>query len=106
MSDGGALVSEFADDPDMAELVEMFVAELGDRIQALEKAFADRDFNELQRFAHQLKGSAGGYGFSPITDKAAILEKSLLDSAEETVVRDALEELLTLCRRATSQTQG
>jgi len=98
--ENGALVSEFAGDEDMVELVEMFVEELPDRISALEKALAEQDLETLAGLAHQLKGAAGGYGFPSITDaaRAAELTSKAADDLEK--LASEVEAIAELCRRA------
>ena len=95
------LISDLADDPDLADLVEEFVAELPARVQALEQACADADLDALARLAHQLKGSAGGYGFPSITEVAAELEQRAKATEGIDAVTDALRQLVHLCRSAT-----
>ena len=53
----------------------------------------------LRRRAHHLTGAAGGYGFQPITDAAAQLERAITDPGPATVT-DALERLALLCASA------
>lgn len=97
------LQSTLADDADMAELVQFFVQEMADRVQAIRNAAQQNDVAQLRTIAHQLKGAAGGYGFSPISQSAAELE-ALIDSAnpghELTSLRSQVDELIELCRRA------
>lgn len=69
------LYSEFAGDPDMRELLEMFVSELPGRVAAIEQAVRASDKEAVKRLSHQLKGAGGGYGFMPITDVAAQVEQ-------------------------------
>jgi len=85
--------SEYEDDPDMLEIVQEFVAELPDRVVAMEECFASSDFSRLQTFSHQLKGAGGGYGFPIITDQAAALESALKESAESGMIKDRLAAL-------------
>lgn len=66
--------SSFADDPDMAELVEMFVEDVPLKIEQLNCAIGDQDIQQVFVFAHQLKGSAAGYGFAALSDLARELE--------------------------------
>lgn len=68
--------SSFAEDPDMAELVEMFVDDASSKVDRLNQAIACGDWNQVRVFAHQLKGAAAGYGFSPLSDLARELETS------------------------------
>lgn len=96
------LVSELASEPDMIELVEMFVAELPERISAMQTAIVENDVASLTRLSHQLKGAAGGYGFPCITDAAAILESSSKAAADTDRLRVELTALTDLCNRATA----
>jgi CheY-like chemotaxis protein/HPt (histidine-containing phosphotransfer) domain-containing protein len=92
------IVSEFADDAEMTELVEGFVAGLGDSIERAQVAMTTNDMVVLQRVAHQLKGAAGGYGFMQITEAAASLEHAVRQRDEG--VPKKLAEVISLCRRA------
>lgn len=92
------LRSEFADDPDMAELVDEFVQELGSRIEAIRAAFETEDASRLKTIAHQLKGAAGGYGFPTIGFAAGDVERNIGAEAHE--LRNKVEELIRLCRSA------
>ena len=71
------LVSILADDPDMQPLVHMFVDEVPEKIDVLTQALAQGDWEKAKVFAHQLKGSAAGYGFPSLTDAAGMLERLL-----------------------------
>ena len=109
-ADDAILHSDLADDPDMAELVDQFLVALGDRVASVTHAHAAQDVASLARIAHQLKGAAGGYGFSPISEAALQVEHAAHDvlAAENTVqnarhlgeLEDTVTRLLTLCRAA------
>lgn len=94
------LVSEFADDADMLELVEMFVSELPERVSALQNALKAQDIANLARTAHQLKGAAGGYGFPTITDAAAELEKCAKAADQIDKLAQEVKNVADLCTRA------
>jgi HPt (histidine-containing phosphotransfer) domain-containing protein len=96
------LSSDLADDPDMAELIEMFLAELPDRIAAVRTAIAAGQRDQVKRLAHQLKGAAGGYGYPAITDAAADLEHAAAMGAAD--LRQQETALVRLCRSALSVT--
>ena len=66
--------SEFKTDPEYRELLELFVSEMPQRRNALERAYLRWDVAQLRVQAHQLKGSAGGYGFGGLSCLAATLE--------------------------------
>jgi PAS domain S-box-containing protein len=96
--------SHRAADPDLRELVDLFVREMPDRINALEAQAKNRDWNELTRTARQIKGAAGSYGFGEITPYAARLEAAAQEALPEEQILAALNELLSLCRRVRSGT--
>ncbi len=99
----GTIVSELANDPDLAELVEMFVEELPDRISAIEKTISEQDYDGLKRLAHQLKGAAGGYGFPIITDAARSLEEKARTEQDLDAINTELRQLADLCHRASAR---
>jgi HPt (histidine-containing phosphotransfer) domain-containing protein len=99
-SDDEPLLSELADDEDMAELVTKFVSALGARATALLEAAESGDLATLGRLAHQLKGAAAGYGFSPITATAAELETAARHGKDAAEVERRVDELVRLCHRA------
>lgn len=94
------LISEFADDQEMIELIELFVAEMPARVRALESAFSDTAFGDLQRLAHQLRGAAPCYGFPAIGAAAAEVERAAQRDAGLEEMRAQLDELIILCQRA------
>lgn len=96
------LRSTYADDPEMGELVTYFVDAMGERVAAMYAALDDRDMALLHRLAHQLKGAAKGYGFGPITDRAATLDAMLKEDPagfDIDAVTVAAERLIALCMR-------
>ena len=99
MSEQQIITSSFADDPVMSELVEMYVGEMPERISGLENLRDSQQWEELRRSAHQLKGSGQSYGFEPITQYAARLERSLRESEPEEQVMQQLTELLDVMHR-------
>lgn len=94
----GALYSTLATDADLAELVELFVAEMPQRIGQLRGDFQGQNWEHLGRTAHQLKGAAGSYGFHQLTPVAAELESAVRAKAPVAEVEQCLEQLTALCR--------
>jgi len=90
--------STLAEDPDLAEIVEMFVQEMPDRVANLLRRFDARELNELERAAHQIKGAAGSYGFHQLTPSAARLEALVKQRRPEEEIKAALNELVALCQ--------
>jgi HPt (histidine-containing phosphotransfer) domain-containing protein len=95
----GVLRSSLADDPDLFELVELYVDEMPQRIELLLGHFAAADWSGLAALAHQLKGAAGSHGFHQLTTPAAELERATRQQKTEAEILAALDQLVKLCRR-------
>ncbi len=96
-ADTGPILSEFGDDPDMAEIVVPFVAALQDYAMRTHSMLGENDREGIRRLAHQIKGAAGGYGFPSITTAAARLEEACREGAP---LDQRVSDLSDLCRRA------
>jgi PAS domain S-box-containing protein len=104
------LVSEFADDPEMIEILAKFLTGLNDRIEEIDGFFIKSDWGGVTNVAHQLKGAAGGYGFPIISEVAAELERlsratmesgsSLGGESSNAQVKSCLDRLVVICRLA------
>ena len=66
--------SQYAADPDLAEVLGQFVAGLPRQIEAMSLAAKAGRREELQRLAHRLKGAGGSYGYPELTEAARELE--------------------------------
>lgn len=74
--DLGVIRSSFADEPEMADLIALFVDDVPEKIARLQQAIEAEDIQAVRTFAHQLKGAAGGYGFETLTPVALELEQT------------------------------
>jgi HPt (histidine-containing phosphotransfer) domain-containing protein len=95
-----ALRSEMADDPDFAPLIELYAASVEEKVAALRKAAEalPEDREPVRALAHQIKGSAGGYGFPQVTAAAAETLVACREG-EDVAVRATLEALIGLVKR-------
>ncbi len=100
------LVSDFADDPDMLEIIEMFVDGLNERIESILTAFADRNYTTVSGIAHQLKGASGGYGYPSLSELAFDVEQFAKQNAADDQIEAALTVLVAECRRAIVGVRG
>lgn len=100
--------SEYAADPDMIDLVQLFASEMPTRVALVRSCWEDKRLDDLKRVAHQLKGAGGGYGFSSVGDAAGRLEagvKRALDGRENSdleSIRKQVDELLDVLNRVTA----
>ena len=93
------IISIFADDEDMLALVQLFVDELGADIEAMRTALDSGDEETLATLAHQLKGSAGGYGFPILTEQAARIEDCVRAGGDSNTLQSEVETFANLCSR-------
>jgi PAS domain S-box-containing protein len=100
------LLSSFADDPDMLDIIDMFVDGLPDRIMNLSLGYTEADFEAVSGIAHQIKGAAGGYGFSSISDAAQLVEQLARAGGPADQLESPLNSLLKLCTRAILGARG
>ncbi len=98
--DESPLWSEYANDPDMRELVVEFVGELPNRVSQIQNHLTNQNLSELVVLAHQLKGAAGGYGYGSITDAARELEKCAKAGNDLEGIKQQVNGLSRLCERA------
>jgi HPt (histidine-containing phosphotransfer) domain-containing protein len=104
MSDRSAayVYSDLGADPDLGDLVDLFVGEMPSRIESLLRLYDENNRLELCRLVHQMKGAAGSYGFHAVTPLAARLEQSLKNDTAEEILQEELMSLVALCRRIRS----
>ncbi len=94
--------STLANDPDLAEIVDMFVDEMPGRVTALKTEYDASNWEQLGRLAHQLKGAAGSYGFGQITTFAATLEQAVRKNYPANEIEAAYAMLTDACNRVRS----
>ena len=90
--------SELLDDPDLAHVVEKFIAYLPDKTTSLTEAARQQDWDTLKDEAHQLKGLGGGYGYPEITQLAAKLEFQILNK-NQLEIESLIASLKAYCER-------
>jgi signal transduction histidine kinase/HPt (histidine-containing phosphotransfer) domain-containing protein len=100
------LVSTLDGDEELMALVVRFVGGLAARVAAMEGGLAEGDLGTIAKLAHQLKGTSGGYGFTPISEAAGRLEASVRAGDDVETVRHHLAEVAALCGRARAGLPG
>lgn len=98
--DKTAIYSELGGNPDLGDLVALFVDEMPERAKTIRSHHASGDLESLRRAAHQLKGAAGSYGFAPISAAAAELDQAIRSGAPDDRISAHVERLIQLCQSA------
>lgn len=81
----GPIVSRLAGQKKFHHLILMFGDKLKQQIGVMETAWENKDMEELETFAHWLKGAAGTLGFDDFTEPATRLEKYTVSVMTEQV---------------------
>jgi CheY-like chemotaxis protein/HPt (histidine-containing phosphotransfer) domain-containing protein len=92
-----AIRSMFAEDPDLAEVIDAFVTGLPEQIEGMQRALGAGRLDDLQRLAHRLKGAGGSYGYPCLTERAKELEAAAKAKDDETA-RLIMKRLADLCQ--------
>jgi len=102
----GPLYSSYENDPLLGDLIEIFVDEMGDRVTLLLAAFDTDNIELVRRYAHQLKGACGSYGFDALTEPARRLEQCTSgDEIDRSAIKRELDRLVADCRRLAISTR-
>jgi CheY-like chemotaxis protein/HPt (histidine-containing phosphotransfer) domain-containing protein len=73
----GVIASTLGDYPGMSQIIGEFVAGLPEEVRKLHDLLEEKNLSLLKRTVHQLRGAGGGYGFDPISEKAAVAEDAI-----------------------------
>ncbi len=100
---GAGLFGGLLDDAAARELVDEYARALALKAEAVEKAFLAGDAALLAKLTHEIKGSAGMYGFPRISEKALSLSQLAANRENLERIEAAVFELTRLCRRASEE---
>ena len=96
--ESNTIKSSHVDDLRIMEIVPEFVAGLPGKVRNLTDLLQRNDLTVLQKVAHQLSGTCGGYGFAAVTEPARTVEKSIRDGKVECITTD-VKSLIDVIRR-------
>jgi hypothetical protein len=65
-------------DPDLADLIPGFLNNRRRDVEKLQTLLEVGNFADIRMIGHSMKGAGGGYGFDPITDIGAAIERAAL----------------------------
>jgi HPt (histidine-containing phosphotransfer) domain-containing protein len=95
-------------DEQLAAARAQYASRLPSKLDAIEQLAARGAWDDAQRAAHKLHGSAATYGFEAVGEAAAALEKLAAEakSADPAMVRPALEHALRTARAEVDRVRG
>ncbi len=99
------IYSCLAGDEDIGEIVVLYAEEMPDRAARLRAELDARNWEALQHFVHQLKGSAGSHGFTVVSETAAKLNALLKSGQPEEMIVATTLQLIDLCHRVTGEAE-
>jgi HPt (histidine-containing phosphotransfer) domain-containing protein len=102
-SSTGPIKSPLAKDEGFRDLVEEYVAAIPGITRKIQTALDAGDLATVAGLSHQLKGSAGMYGFGVITDAARVVEEGAKAKESVEKLTEAIKVLSELCSRATAE---
>lgn len=85
--------SSLAEHPDVAPVLPRFVGRLPGHVARLRELLAAEDWKELQRLAHQLRGTGKSFGFERMTALAMDVEELLIAGTPPEEVAAAVGKL-------------
>jgi PAS domain S-box-containing protein len=91
--------SSHSGNPRIMEIVPEFVAGLPGKVSKMTDLLEHNDLSAVQKIAHQLLGTGGGYGFAPISQLARTVEQSIKAGQPLESITLEVESLIELIRR-------
>jgi len=80
-------------DDELEELIPNYLRNKRDQIIIMRDAYRHRDYDNLASVAHQLAGSAGGYGFDDLTRISLKLEDAALKKVEDSIIEEYINSI-------------
>jgi signal transduction histidine kinase/DNA-binding response OmpR family regulator/HPt (histidine-containing phosphotransfer) domain-containing protein len=91
--------SSHAGNPRIMRIMPEFVAGLPGKVRELADSLEYSHLPELERLAHQLLGTCGGYGFAAVSEPARSLEQSIKAGLERESITAQVKSLIEVVRR-------
>jgi PAS domain S-box-containing protein len=93
------IFSSHAGDPRIMKIMPEFVDGLPSKVREIVDLLEHNDLPAVQRVAHQLLGSCGGYGFGAVTQPARDVEQSILAGRDLASITAEIKSLVEIIRR-------
>lgn len=80
---------------ELQELIPIFLENRRNDIKDLHEFLKTKNYDSIAKLAHKIKGSAGGYGFSELTQIAAEME-SFAKKADADKISDSIKKIVQI----------
>ncbi len=88
------VISLIADDEAVRLTFGVFLEHMKKRVSDLDKSISQKDWGEVLKSAHKIKGSAGCYGFPQLSDLAQLLETEIQsEDKDPTRIQNAMQDI-------------
>jgi PAS domain S-box-containing protein len=94
-----SIKSSHSSNPRIMEIVPQYVAGLPVQVSNITELLEQNDLPAVQKIAHQLLGSAGGYGFASVSRLARTVEQSIMACHPLESIIAEVKSLIDLIRR-------
>ena len=84
------------DAPELADLVKLYIERLPKLVANIESAYANKNWNTLKQLTHNLKSTAGNYGFMPLSKEAEKITNHDFEKLEITFIADTMANIRIL----------
>ena len=91
--------SSNASNPQIMAIIPEFVDGLPSKVRKMTDLLERDDLPALQRVAHELLGTCGGYGFAPVSQPARTVEQSIKAGQPLESIIPAVKSLIEVIRR-------
>ncbi len=96
--DDSALISSLADDPELVQVLDIFIDMLPEMLDSIGSAWRESNMETLKRHVHELKGAGGSAGFPSVMQHAVHVENTVATGQVDQLAQ-AVEELRGLCEQ-------
>ncbi|NOZ75879.1 MAG: hypothetical protein GXO90_11005 [FCB group bacterium] len=91
--------NDYLNDPEFQELIRQYLDFLVNALPDVKANLSDKNFLEVQKFGHNMKGSGGGYGLDEFSEFGSQIEKAAMVQDEL-----ALENLIVTFDKKLAET--
>jgi len=95
----GRIKSSYAGNPQIMAIIPEFVHGLPGKVRNMSNFLERNDLPGLQKLAHQLLGTCGGYGFAMVSQPARTVEQSIQTGQPAESITPAVKSLIEVIRR-------